>query len=125
MQNPVKQSVILTEPAANIPAPAQADAEKAPRLGICALCSNQETCVFPRSQTAVMNCDELDYPGGEYCLPVPRTKSEVKLASASDCQTDSRAGSGGFLGLCSTCDIREKCVFPKPEGGVWHCEEFV
>jgi hypothetical protein len=23
------------------------------------------------------------------------------------------------------CANREKCLFPKSEGGVWHCEEFV
>mgnify|MGYP001144628595 CR=1 FL=1 len=27
-------------------------------------------------------------------------------------------------GLCSTCRMRDVCVYPKPAGGVWHCEEF-
>ena len=27
-------------------------------------------------------------------------------------------------GLCATCDNRNTCTFPKPPGGVWHCEEF-
>lgn len=29
-----------------------------------------------------------------------------------------------FRGLCMTCEKRETCTFPKPEGGVFHCEEF-
>jgi hypothetical protein len=28
------------------------------------------------------------------------------------------------LGLCSTCENSETCTFQKPEGGVWHCEEY-
>ena len=27
-------------------------------------------------------------------------------------------------GLCSICEDREVCAFPKPEGAVWHCEEY-
>jgi hypothetical protein len=27
-------------------------------------------------------------------------------------------------GLCPTCDFRSTCMYPKPEGGVWHCEEY-
>ncbi|HQI02878.1 MAG TPA: hypothetical protein PLA18_16505 [Deltaproteobacteria bacterium] len=28
------------------------------------------------------------------------------------------------LGLCSNCVNREVCRFPRPESGVWHCEEY-
>lgn len=28
------------------------------------------------------------------------------------------------LGLCSNCAHRKGCGFPKPESGVWHCEEY-
>jgi hypothetical protein len=27
-------------------------------------------------------------------------------------------------GLCINCDVRGTCTFPKPEGGVWFCEEY-
>jgi hypothetical protein len=27
-------------------------------------------------------------------------------------------------GLCPGCDKRPTCVFPKPAGGVWFCEEY-
>jgi hypothetical protein len=32
---------------------------------------------------------------------------------------------GEFEGLCVNCANRETCLVPKPEGGVWHCEEYV
>jgi len=29
-----------------------------------------------------------------------------------------------FKGLCVNCDHRFECRLPRPEGGVWHCEEY-
>ncbi len=29
-----------------------------------------------------------------------------------------------FKGLCMNCDHRFECMLPRPEGGVWHCEEY-
>ena len=29
-----------------------------------------------------------------------------------------------FKGLCMNCDNRFDCLLPRPEGGVWHCEEY-
>ena len=28
-------------------------------------------------------------------------------------------------GLCVNCANRYTCLFPKSEGGVWHCQEYV
>ena len=30
-----------------------------------------------------------------------------------------------FKGLCMNCDNRFDCLLPRPEGGVWHCEEYL
>ena len=30
-----------------------------------------------------------------------------------------------YKGLCVNCARREICEHPKPEGGVWHCDEYV
>ncbi|KPJ66922.1 hypothetical protein AMJ44_07635 [candidate division WOR-1 bacterium DG_54_3] len=32
--------------------------------------------------------------------------------------------SGRYKGLCRNCEKRENCMLPKPEGGVWRCEEY-
>ena len=125
MQNASKQNVIFSESLADYTDSVRVNPGKDPGLGLCALCSNRETCVFPRSQAVLLNCDELDYPDGETCLRTPRAKRKTIRAAAPERKADSASGPGDFLGLCSTCEIREKCVFPKPEGGVWHCEEFV
>lgn len=29
-----------------------------------------------------------------------------------------------YRGLCVNCDVRETCTLPRPEGGVWYCEEY-
>jgi hypothetical protein len=53
-----------------------------------------------------------------------------KIASGVDCHgkpengKEDRDDTPRFMGLCSICEIREACRFPKPEGGVWHCEEY-
>lgn len=63
-----------------------------------------------------------------------------KHGHASVRETDSRSGSKPdsdsrellavldppsiHRGLCINCDVRDTCTFPKPEGGVWFCEEY-
>ncbi len=29
-----------------------------------------------------------------------------------------------YRGLCMNCDLRETCALPRPESGVWFCEEY-
>ncbi len=31
---------------------------------------------------------------------------------------------GEYKGLCVNCENRNTCSVPRPEGGVWHCEEY-
>ena len=40
-------------------------------------------------------------------------------------QADLKENSAQYKGLCQTCEYRETCTYPKPEGGVWHCEEYM
>lgn len=30
----------------------------------------------------------------------------------------------GMKGLCSHCKKLDHCTYPKPEGGVWDCDEY-
>jgi hypothetical protein len=43
-------------------------------------------------------------------------RSETSAASVGPTST--------LKGLCVSCAKRDTCTFPKPEGGVWHCDEF-
>lgn len=30
-----------------------------------------------------------------------------------------------YLGLCENCENKKHCQLPRPQGGVWHCEEYL
>ncbi len=80
-------------------------------LGLCKTCKNAATCTFPREAgRPVRFCDEFD---GEEKAEEVKPKVEVKKTPLND-----------LKGLCRLCDRAESCTFPKPEGGVWHCEEY-
>jgi hypothetical protein len=32
--------------------------------------------------------------------------------------------SAKYVGLCVNCEHRTTCRYPKPEGGLWHCEDY-
>ncbi|MCC7292099.1 MAG: hypothetical protein IT449_08580 [Phycisphaerales bacterium] len=51
-----------------------------------------------------------------------RTRPTVRSAQPTERFT--AANREWFAGLCLTCEKRLTCTFPKPEGGVLHCEEF-
>ena len=88
--------------------------------GLCFTCKNALGCTFPKdTQRSVLNCEEFEADA----RPLAKTTGEVKSSATAlvDCEDED---SGKFIGLCSNCDNRRSCVFPKPEGGVWHCEEY-
>lgn len=88
--------------------------------GLCSSCENAPDCTYPREPNRpVLQCEEFD--GGE---PSP-TKTVVKdrVPSTRSYTTESK-DSTKFMGLCSNCEDRETCTYPKLEGGVWHCEEY-
>ena len=91
--------------------------------GLCSICKHAKTCVFPRdTNRPVLHCDEHELPD-----PVPKTPRESMISSCADTsvKTPGRAEGGEApMGLCKLCENREHCTFPKPEGGVWHCEEY-
>jgi len=95
--------------------------EKLEKLGLCATCKNAPTCAFPTDpQQARVECEEFESDGvalqaaGGCRAPLPRPRR----ARAA------RPGANHALGLCQNCQNRATCTFPRPEGGVWHCEEY-
>lgn len=85
--------------------------------GLCTTCENEINCTFPRSADhPVLTCDE--FVGVVEPSPSPVVQSR---------RTDDRfaqANREWFPGLCKTCEKRETCTYPKPEGGVFNCDEF-
>lgn len=85
--------------------------------GLCTTCVNEPQCTFPRSvDRPVMFCEEFD--------GVVEVKPRLLMESPPPTERLAVVDRGRFRGLCMTCEKRETCTFPKPEGGVFHCEEF-
>ncbi len=85
--------------------------------GLCSVCRHGAECTYPKSrELPVWQCEEFEGIG-----PVTRPLEE---GPPSDPQPDSRPVDEQYAGLCQTCVNRMVCTFPRPIGGVWHCEEF-
>lgn len=83
-------------------------------IGICENCAQAAHCLFRENAAQpVWFCEQFENVISEPALPknpvVHSTgKSPIRL-----------------LGLCVNCEKRESCRLPKPESGIWHCEEYV
>jgi hypothetical protein len=81
--------------------------------GLCLNCRVAATCMYVRQRGgAVWHCDEYQEGGAE---PVASLVEEVR----PEPKVEARA-----MGLCANCDVRDTCTLPRPQGGVWHCEEY-
>ena len=91
--------------------------------GLCSNCKQAPTCTYPKDpRWPVLQCDEYECAesesrahGGDdsFAVTVMQKDPEAKEEDSSK-----------HMGLCSNCENRKTCVFPRPEGGVWHCEEY-
>lgn len=91
--------------------------------GLCSTCNKDSLCTFPRDQSRpVMQCEEFD---GIIPAPAKKARGESSLSNDSLDSSHSEAHQPGtHMGLCCNCEKRETCTFPKPESGVWRCEEY-
>jgi hypothetical protein len=91
--------------------------------GLCSTCIYTPACVnAARAKHPVMYCEEFNCEmisslrGAEsqFTLkPRPKRKSEKASNTVPE-----------LKGLCINCDNRKVCTHTKPEGGIWHCEEY-
>lgn len=88
--------------------------------GLCHTCVKAPDCTFPRdSSRPVRSCDEFEGADGPRSERVPRivAPSIFPLSGAPE------RGAAELKGLCVQCARRHTCAYPKPAGGVWHCDE--
>jgi len=87
--------------------------------GICSTCKNAPHCIFRKDATSpILQCEEFEnFP------PVTRNNIPKHLGAVSATTIQTR-GTSNYKGLCINCTKVETCTFPKPEGGVWRCEEY-
>ncbi len=93
-------------------------------LGICSTCNHAPDCAhrLRNPDVAIWECENYDdyvhidgteLNGGlSTVLPPPRKSHRPEFDSIE------------YKGLCANCEKRDECTFPRPAGGVWHCEEY-
>ena len=89
--------------------------------GVCLACKFDPDCIYEATDGRVaLECEQFEMAFLKPPTPTPSIH-ENQLRNIP------RQGkeSNGYRGLCSNCDNRETCIHPKPEGGVWRCEEYV
>ena len=88
--------------------------------GLCSTCKNASSCTFLQDRDKpVFCCEEFEIE-----KPAPTKTTRKERPQTTEPYVTEDKDSTKFIGLCSDCDNRQTCVFPKPEGGVWHCEEY-
>ena len=89
-------------------------------FGLCSNCRNASTCTFPRDpDKPAFYCEEFEI---ETTISTISYEKVQLLATGTVATRDK--DSTKFNGLCSDCENHQTCTFPKPEGGIWHCEEY-
>jgi len=86
---------------------------------LCSTCANAPDCAFLKNKKkAVFQCEEFEIAGRDGEQRPPKAASRTVASAQRNDEADK------LIGLCCNCENRATCVFPKPEGGVWHCEEY-
>jgi hypothetical protein len=89
-------------------------------VGLCRTCVRAPECTFPRDpRRPVRSCDEFDGADTPPSEHTPRTVT----ASVFPSEDAPEKGATELKGLCVQCGRRQTCAYPKPAGGVWHCDE--
>jgi len=97
-------------------------AEKTETRGLCSTCTNASGCAYlQRAKSLVLQCEEFeDYQPPRRSAGIPGTRPASPPLGPDAGEGDA----SDYRGLCSDCEDRRTCTFPRPEGGVWRCEEY-
>ena len=89
--------------------------------GLCLSCRNAPACTYPRVPgQPTLQCEEFDGSSASPLKVVPKPFPSTAISPASLFEESSN----NLKGLCTLCECRGTCTYPRPEGGVWHCEEY-
>lgn len=81
---------------------------------LCSTCSHAETCGNRSTpQRPIFFCELF-----EVFAPPPTATAAAAREPAA------RQDAGQYKGLCVNCENRSTCTLPRPEGGIWHCQEY-
>ncbi len=89
--------------------------------GLCPICRRSGDCQYQKMvPQPIRQCEEFE---AYESLPTKTVLKGTQLNAGVQARVEAK-DSGKYKGLCSTCENRETCTFPRYEGGVWHCTEF-
>lgn len=85
--------------------------------GLCSTCNNTPSCSFRLidPKRLIWYCELFDYYV-QVKEQIPKSKAILDSIPESK--------NTRFKGLCMNCEICDTCTYPKPESGIWHCEEY-
>ena len=88
-----------------------------PYRALCSTCIHERACGSRSTpERPILFCELFEVPAA---APAPNSAPVAAQPAppASGQGTEHR-------GLCVNCDNRHECTTPRPEAGVWHCEEY-
>jgi hypothetical protein len=89
--------------------------------GLCSSCIHSPYCTFRRfTDQAIIHCEEWSVEIAS-CGTLGTSRRSEAPARTAVLLNSTRSQPKG---LCATCEEHPTCSFAKPEGGVWHCEEY-
>ncbi|MGA2268823.1 MAG: hypothetical protein ABSH44_10170 [Bryobacteraceae bacterium] len=93
--------------------------------GICSACKHDLVCIYPRDfDRPPLQCEEFELGFMPAEIAAARQREIAELEALARAPLPKPEDSREYLGLCVNCENREACIYPKPEGGVWRCEEY-
>jgi len=95
------------------------------KRGVCAACKNDLSCIYPRDfDHPPLECEEFELGFIPAEIAAARARELVEMEIPARAPLPKERDSDKYLGLCANCDHRAACIYPKPEGGIWRCEEY-
>jgi len=96
--------------------------EKTEKRGICSTCKYSKNCALPYShKEPLLECEEFDVEQPVFDGLASAKKPMPVVGADLDPEMFNQSK---YNGLCKNCENLKTCAFPKPEAGVWHCEEY-
>ena len=93
---------------------------QSPFNDLCSTCNTAPSCRMAVRRTGPIHfCEEFD----DHQEPAPRPK-KCSTMGQEPLSPEDLARERTYKGICSNCEERHTCMYPKPYGGIWHCEEY-
>jgi len=93
--------------------------------GICSNCKFSSECRSKKTYLGSVHfCEEHELADPSQKVEKAKFISEAPKLNTLSTNAIEKDPPRPVMGLCSNCAHRESCGLPRPESGVWHCEEY-